>query len=397
MWFDSAGGQLYVWYNDGNTTQWVIATNAAKTDLSGLLPLAGGTMTGPITLAADPVSALQPATKQYVDGLTRARNRVINGDFTLDQRNGGSQIPMGTGYIVDRWKMNNPTSIPSKGNIGRVAISNPYQAGFFEYCMSFVVATAYTPAAADRTTFFQIVEQINFADAQWGTPNAQPITVEFWASVFVAGTYSCTISLSSSGLRSYVATFALPATTWTKVRLTIPGDTGGTWAVADNLAAVNIMFPLAVGATYQTSTPNTWLSTLMLGAVGAPNITAAVNNYFNITGVALMVGAAAANAEPNFKSWADNRLDCLRYYLNPDMTFLVTGYNNASAANYASWLFPVAMRTPPTVTPTTSGGYINCSGLAIPNAQATGFRATATVTAAGNAVINFTATIDADF
>lgn len=31
------------------------------------LPLSGGTMTGPITLAADPAAAMQPVTKQYFD------------------------------------------------------------------------------------------------------------------------------------------------------------------------------------------------------------------------------------------------------------------------------------------------------------------------------------------
>tara|TARA_Y100000401_G_scaffold113517_1_gene114277 strand:- start:11 stop:505 length:495 start_codon:yes stop_codon:yes gene_type:complete len=31
------------------------------------LPISGGTMTGPLTLAADPVTDLQAATKQYVD------------------------------------------------------------------------------------------------------------------------------------------------------------------------------------------------------------------------------------------------------------------------------------------------------------------------------------------
>lgn len=31
------------------------------------LPISGGTMTGPLTLAADPVANLQAATKQYVD------------------------------------------------------------------------------------------------------------------------------------------------------------------------------------------------------------------------------------------------------------------------------------------------------------------------------------------
>lgn len=46
------------------------ATGQANTALStadGALPKAGGTMTGPLTLAADPSSALQAATKQYVD------------------------------------------------------------------------------------------------------------------------------------------------------------------------------------------------------------------------------------------------------------------------------------------------------------------------------------------
>jgi hypothetical protein len=34
---------------------------------SKVLALVGGTLTGPLTLAADPVAALQAATKQYVD------------------------------------------------------------------------------------------------------------------------------------------------------------------------------------------------------------------------------------------------------------------------------------------------------------------------------------------
>ena len=33
----------------------------------GALPTTGGTMTGPITLAADPAAAMQPVTKRYFD------------------------------------------------------------------------------------------------------------------------------------------------------------------------------------------------------------------------------------------------------------------------------------------------------------------------------------------
>jgi hypothetical protein len=43
------------------------------------LPISGGTMTGPLTLAADPVTNLQAATKQYVD--SNATLVVDGGNF----------------------------------------------------------------------------------------------------------------------------------------------------------------------------------------------------------------------------------------------------------------------------------------------------------------------------
>jgi hypothetical protein len=42
-----------------------------------MLPLAGGTMTGPIVLAADPANPLQAATKQYVDGKFSSAGYVL--------------------------------------------------------------------------------------------------------------------------------------------------------------------------------------------------------------------------------------------------------------------------------------------------------------------------------
>ncbi|WP_312222562.1 hypothetical protein [Rhizobium rhizoryzae] len=58
-------------------------------DLAARLLLSGGTMTGALTLSADPASALQAATKQYVDGLLlnmgrRSRVRVATtGNITI--------------------------------------------------------------------------------------------------------------------------------------------------------------------------------------------------------------------------------------------------------------------------------------------------------------------------
>ena len=53
LWFDSTSLQLYVRYNDGNSTQWVPATNVAA--LSGdmpFLPLSGGTLNGNLAIGS---------------------------------------------------------------------------------------------------------------------------------------------------------------------------------------------------------------------------------------------------------------------------------------------------------------------------------------------------------
>ena len=69
------------------------------------LPLAGGTMLGPIVLAADPAAPLQPATKQYVDGGRLGDNRIINGNFAINQRGyvSGNALAAAA-YGHDRWK-----------------------------------------------------------------------------------------------------------------------------------------------------------------------------------------------------------------------------------------------------------------------------------------------------
>lgn len=61
-----------------------------QTALNAKLSLSGGTMTGAITLAADPAAALQPATKQYVDALG-----VLTG---VIQQYGGRAAP--SGYVM---------------------------------------------------------------------------------------------------------------------------------------------------------------------------------------------------------------------------------------------------------------------------------------------------------
>ena len=86
LWFDGVGAQLYIWFGDGSSNQWVIANNQglpsnividAPNDStvygrvnkawSPVLPTAGGTMGGALVLAADPAQPLEASTKRYSD------------------------------------------------------------------------------------------------------------------------------------------------------------------------------------------------------------------------------------------------------------------------------------------------------------------------------------------
>lgn len=50
LWFDSTEGNLYVWFTDASSSQWVVAVNpGGGVDLSGYLPLTGGQLTGTLS------------------------------------------------------------------------------------------------------------------------------------------------------------------------------------------------------------------------------------------------------------------------------------------------------------------------------------------------------------
>jgi hypothetical protein len=349
--FQASNGATWIW--DG--AKWVSGGAGSPV----YLPLSGGTMTGPI---------IAPSGYALVDAnMARYKNRIINGDMSVDQRNGGASVAMTAGnaaFVIDRWGFVNANSTASKGTYGQVQ-AGPPPAGFpFTTALNFTTTTAYpAPVAGDAIRFKQSIEGANFLDAYWGTAFALPVVLEFWAYASAAGTYSASV-INNAATRSYVSTFVLSATTWTKVRLNIPGDTSGAWAVAANAAFLQLSFVLCMGSTYQTATLNAWQAGLFLGATGAANVLSAVNNTLNITGVALMVGSAAQNAEPEFKKYADNLIDCCRYYQK--LLVQPGGYSNTTGngPTIPSIILPVQMRSTPTVTlgsPTTS----NCTGLTI--------------------------------
>lgn len=107
------------------------------------LALAGGTLTGPLTLAADPAAALQPATKQYVDGAVAPLAPLAAPVFTGLVRNTGGR---GT---IEAASGNTELTLRNTGanlNFGIVLASNGL----------FYIAQVDASGAIIGATFFQI-------------------------------------------------------------------------------------------------------------------------------------------------------------------------------------------------------------------------------------------------
>ena len=281
-------------------------------------------------------------------------NRIINGDMRIDQR-GVASGAGGTaaGYTVDRWRYLSTQA--SKGTWTRAN----FGVGF-PYALQFGSSSAYAVLASDTFYFQQIIEADMVSDFQWGSSNAQPVTLSFWALSSLAGTFGGAIKAADSS-RSYPFSYSLSnANQATKIAVTIPGDTAGTWVMSGNAASILVNFDLGTGATFR-GPANAWAATNYNGVTGAASIVATNSATFYVTGVKLEIGSVATPF--NRKSPQESLADCQRYFSTSYSGVAVgsvsgvgsvnayqSGLASATNVSYLPMEFPVTMRAVPTVT-----------------------------------------------
>ena len=197
-------------------------------------------------------------------------NRIINGDMRIDQRNNGATvIPTATSYTLDRWQC--LLGQPSKLAFSKTKRPNPWGS----LTIYLVNLNRHTRASADLFAIIQTIEADMIADFAWGTANAQSVTLSFWAFSTKTGTFSGSVANNGQGSgRSYPFTYSIPVVSvWTKIIVTIPGDTSGPWSLQGNGAGLGVHFDLGTGTTYR-GPANAWGSAYYVGATGAQSIVA---------------------------------------------------------------------------------------------------------------------------
>jgi hypothetical protein len=299
--------------------------------------------------------------------LAGTRNRVINGDMRIDQRNGGASVANSGAYNLDRW---NDFYVGSGRYSAQRVTTAP--TGFTNSLLH-TVTTAVTPAASDFYQIFQPIEGSNTADFGFGTATASTITVSFWVRSSITGTYGAAL-LNSAANRSYVATYQINvANTFEYKTITITGDTGGTW-LTDTGVGVNVLFDLGSGSSAET-TAGSWQSGNFRRTSSCVKLISTSSATFYITGVQLEPGTVATPFER--RSFGAELALCQRYFGG-----VTTQVTSAAVSPAKGIFYKTSMRTAATIT---GGG----AGFFVVNSTIEGFDCVQTT--AANQTLTFTA------
>jgi hypothetical protein len=271
------------------------------------------------------------------DSLQGFRNRIINGDMRIDQRNAGASVTNNSAILVfpvDRNFIYGTISSKFTGQQNAGSVTPP--TGFVNY-LGATSSSAYTVGAGEFFVISQYIEGTNIADLMWGTANAKTVTLSFWVRSSLTGTFGG--ALQNNGLtRSYAFTYTISAAnTWEYKTVTIAGDTSGTWLTTNGIG-IRIWIGLGVSSTFST-TAGSWAGADYRGATGATSVVGTNGATFYITGFQFEVGSVATPFERI--DYGRELAMCQRYY--------ETSYDSGTAVptntqNGAIWFCPTGTR-----------------------------------------------------
>ena len=307
------------------------------------------------------------------------RNLIINGDMRIWQR-GVGPISAGAGntFCADRWQMGRYGSGTGVFT-GEQSTDAP---DGFHNSTKLTVTTTDIPSGAEAYLFTQPFEGLTIDPLAYETSSAKTITVSFWVKSSIVGTYAVSMQ-DGSAQRACTTSYSInSANTWEYKSVSIVGDTGsGSYEQGLTTKGGMIVFGLGGAGARLASTMNAWYTsggyTMSMPQSGGTNWISTSGATWQITGIQLELGKVATPFE--HRSYGEELALCQRYYLNAPSPAMVLNTGNV----YVPFVFPVTMRTAPSLTVTPSSG---TASLGSPTSSIHGFHATGSATA-GTSVV----------
>jgi hypothetical protein len=283
------------------------------------------------------------SNQQYAASPFGLKNRIINGDMRIDQRNAGASVtPTSTSYVtVDRWRA--VADVSSKYSIQQVSDAPTS----FNNSLKMTSLSSYSVGATEVFGTWQAIEGFNSADLAFGTASAKTVTLSFWVKSSLTGTFGGSLQ-NADYTRGYPFTYTISsANTWEQKTITIAGDTSGTWVGATNGIGMLAFFSIGAGSS-RSNTANVWTgTTYSFSATGATSVVGTNGATFYLTGVQLEVGSTATPFERRL--YGNELALCQRYYQTYS-DYDAVGVGKDTTAAFFSYQLRPQMRAVPTST-----------------------------------------------
>lgn len=269
----------------------------------------------------------------------QGKNRIINGEFSIDQRNAGSAVnPVGSSYTIDRWRltMSQGSKLTIQQTAGPVASTE-----YFSHYAAVTCPSAVTPGATDFFFLEQLIEANYVTDIAGGA-----MTLSFHARSATAGTYGVGLLINA---RWCVKTYTInSANTWEYKTLTFPADGSATPPVGTGQGA-RLCFDLGSGSNFEAAAEDVWSATQYVRTAACVKLVSSTSNTLLITGVQLEPGGSASPFER--RPYGKELALCQRYYYKNKAAsgvYFALGQNYDTTHSVGIVNFPVTMRTAPT-------------------------------------------------
>ena len=287
-------------------------------------------------------------TANAVTPSVNMKNRIINGNMTIDQRNAGASVSTiaGDTFIVDRFNTYTTQASKLTGQQNAGSVTPP--AGFNNY-LGLTSTSAYSVGSGDIFTLFQNIEGYNVADLNWGTANAKTVTLSFWVRSSLTGTFGGSL-LNGAQNRAYPFSYTISsANTWEQKSITVAGDTTGTWLTTNGRGLI-VGLGLGNGSTF-SGTAGAWTAGQIYSPTGSTSVVGTNGATFYITGVQLEVGSTATSFD--YRPYGTELALCQRYYYKIFPAESSKAYGNGTSVDtttmYNTVPSPVTMRVNPTL------------------------------------------------
>jgi len=312
-----------------------------------------------------PISDGTNTTKLGTDSLFGFRNRVINGDMRIDQRNNGAQISVQSGvpgFIVDRVYVANTT------NVANVITASGQRVTVTDNGVPHDYAVRATIGNVTGRTLYDGRIQYNFEgntvnDIKIGNQSATPLTASFWVRGSKNGRSNYFFwADDAGGTRVYFSKDVNITTSWQKIVIQIPPCTiTGADIYRDNRRGFGSGLYWAT-QYYSTTNSGTWVTLANLPNNPVDDWSTS-GDWIEFTGYQLEVGSTATPFER--RPYGLELSLCYRYYFDsrnnragPSGILLPIG---TGPSGYRVFLppAPVAMRIVPAVVSYDINGNIN--------------------------------------